>query len=458
MIKQDLNAFKNLFSGYTELRLQENRELLLTFVNGNNVLNKKSVTAGVSSRVYKNGSWGFSSNPVISKASIKDVIKDANDNACFLDSKINKNKKPFNNKIIVCNNDFSAKPNRVSQNEINEYIKEIDNYVAKKYPSLVKRSITLSCSDIEKNLITSAGSICYSMTPNTLLVIHLTTIKDGKPVELFEYWGGLGQFEDVLHNPEQHYSDIDNIYNELMQKAEGEYAEAGLNTCILDSRLAGVLAHEAVGHTTEADFVMSGSVAGQMMSKQAASPLITLVDFANTAFGETCTVPIYADDEGTPAEDVVIIENGILKNYMHNKESAQYFDVHPKGNARASQFSDEPLIRMRNTAILPGKSKLEDMIESVEDGYYLTRRVNGQADSTGEFMFGVNMGYHIKNGKIGKAIKDLTISGMAFELLKTVDMVSDELTWNSTPCGKKQMISVSMGGPAIRCKVNLGGR
>jgi len=168
---------------------------------------------------------------------------------------------------------------------------------------------------------------------------------------------------------------------------------------------------------------------------------------------------IYIDDEGTKAEDVTIIENGILKGYMHNKESANMFNVAPTGNARAYEFSDEPIIRMRNTCILPGKDKLENMIASVEDGYYLMNPRNGQADATSEFMFGVTMGYEIKNGKLGKAIKDTTISGVAFDMLKTVTMVSDDLLWlNGGMCGKKQPITVGMGGPAIKCKVNIGGK
>ena len=144
---------------------------------------------------------------------------------------------------------------------------------------------------------------------------------------------------------------------------------------------------------------------------------------------------------------------------MHNKDSSRHFETNLTGNARAFSFSDEPLIRMRNTAILPGESKLEDMISSVEDGYYLIKTGNGQADSTSEFMFAVTMGYEIKNGKLGKAIFDTTISGVAFDMLKTVSMVSDEMKWESAGmCGKKQPIPVGMGGPAIKCEINMGGR
>ncbi|HIO40301.1 MAG TPA: TldD/PmbA family protein, partial [Candidatus Marinimicrobia bacterium] len=138
---------------------------------------------------------------------------------------------------------------------------------------------------------------------------------------------------------------------------------------------------------------------------------------------------------------------------------AQHFETQPDGNARAYAFSDEPLIRMRNTAFVPGTSSLDEMISSIDDGYYLTKSSNGQADSTSEFMFGIAMGYEIKNGEIGRAIKETTISGIAFDVLKTVDMISEEMSWSAGGmCGKKQWIPVGMGGPAIKCKVNIGGR
>ena len=165
------------------------------------------------------------------------------------------------------------------------------------------------------------------------------------------------------------------------------------------------------------------------------------------------------DDEGTPAADVPLIENGILTGYMNNRESAEQFGMAPGGNARAWLFSDEPLIRMRNTSVHPGADKLEDMIASIDDGYYLVDSGNGQADTTGEFMFGVTVGYEIKKGKLGKALLDTTISGVAFDMLKTVDMVGDEVVWCSSGfCGKKQRMPVGMGGPALRCKVMIGGR
>tara|TARA_Y100000590_G_scaffold448029_1_gene584099 strand:+ start:1 stop:867 length:867 start_codon:yes stop_codon:yes gene_type:complete len=287
----------------------------------------------------------------------------------------------------------------------------------------------------------------------------LSIEKDGSPISIGNPWGGLGQLEDKFLEPSNYFMEIDDLVEKLKQKANGIHANAGYKDVILDADLAGILAHEAIGHTTEADLVMGGSIAGDFVNQKVASELVTLIDYANTCDGKICPVPVYVDDEGTKSEDVTIIKDGILKTFMHNKDSARHFNVKPTGNARAYEFSDEPLIRMRNTAFVPGKHTLEEMISSIDDGYYLVKTGNGQADSTSEFMFAITMGYEIKNGKLGKAIKDTTISGVAFDVLKTIDMISSDMSWSSAGmCGKKQIIPVGMGGPAIKCKVNIGGR
>lgn len=459
MTTVDLQDYSRLFSSYTELRVQENRSVRVGFVKGNNTVNTRSTTGGVSARVYKNGSWGFASTPELQKDAIESVIKAATDNAEFLGSRREHSKGPL--PVVAASHDSSFATNkpRLTQKQLVDFIKEIDDHIATRYPNLQSRTVFLNCLDMEKSVITSDGSRFTSMTPRSHIYITLCVEKDGEPVDLYQVYGGLGQFEDVFESPSVLFPGIEEQYEHLMRKREGVYADAGVRTCVLDAELAGILAHEAIGHTTEADIVLGGSVAKQLLGKEVASPLITLVDFANTALGQTCPVPVYVDDEGTKAEDAVIIDKGILKSFMHSKESASHFNVAPTGNARAYQFSDEPLIRMRNTAILPGTSKLEDMVASIDDGYYLIRSNNGEADSTSEFMFGIELGYEIKNGKLGRAIKNTTISGVAYNVLKTVSMVSDEMHWSGAGmCGKKQPIPVGMGGPAVKCQVSIGGR
>lgn len=447
-------------SDYAEIRSQINTTSGVSIVAGNLVGNSRATTSGVSARVYKNGVYGFASAGEYSDESIKEVIDAARDNALFLDRRVNKGKPPLIDTPIA---DYHEKHDfiDVPQKILIDYARRLDDYISEKYPNLASRSVMIRFDSIERLLHVSTGSFSHSISPRSCIYISMTAeAADGTNVELFDVMDcQRGYFTEVFTDPKELYEKIDDLYEKLMAKKEGVFSEAGVCDCIIDSSIAGMIAHEAVGHTVEADLVLAGSVAASKLGQKVASEKISIIDFAHTAFGKEVPLPVYVDDEGTPCEDAVLIKDGILTEYMNNKESALYFDMKPRGNARAFSFSDEPLIRMRNTAILPGTDKLEDMIASIDDGYYLARTQNGQADTTGEFMFGITMGYEIKNGKLGKAIRDTTISGVAFDMLKTVDMLSDEISWASSGyCGKKQPMPVSDGGPAVKCRINIGGR
>jgi len=460
MLVDLLTARKSAFKDYTELRAQINTARQVSFLAGNMVGNAQSSQGGVSARVYKGGTYGFASGAEYSNESVKNVLAAATDNALFMDKHVNKKKPALPN---VKDGKFELKTNtenNIPQSILIDYAKALDDLIVEKYKKLTSRTVIINCLDIEKLLVVSDGADSHWYQPRSMIYIFMTAeTNDGIPVELLKPICKLGHFNEHFSDPARLTEELDKLYESLMQKRKGIFANAGLRKCVMHPDLAGMLAHEAVGHTVEADLVLGGSVAGNNLGKQVASEFISMTDFAHTAFGKPCPLPVYVDDEGTIAEDAVLIENGILKSFLHSKETAQHFGVAPQGNARAFTFSDEPLIRMRNTVILPGKSKLEDMIASIDDGYYLVKTGNGQADTTGEFMFSVDLGYEIKNGKLGKPIRETTISGVAFEMLKTVDMVSDDMHWDSSGfCGKKQPMTVGMGGPAIRCDINIGGR
>jgi TldD protein len=455
-----LSPHKGALADYTELRAQVNSSRQVSFMAGNMIANAQTSKGGVSARVYKGGTYGFASGAEYSNESIKNVLSAAAANASFMDTHVKKGLPPLP-RAAPGNFEFVRRSGEeIPQSVLIDYVKALDNLIAEKYKNLSSRSVIVNCLDIEKLLSVSDGADSHSYQPRSIIYVIMTAeTNDGVPVELFQTFGGFGQFDELFSDPVSLLGELDFLYQALMDKREGVYSSAGLHKCVMGPELAGVLAHEAVGHTVEADLVLGGSVAAHNLDKEVASSLVTMVDFAYTALGKPCPLPVFVDDEGTIAEDVTLIEKGILKNFMHSKESAQYFNTKPRGNARAFTFSDEPLIRMRNTAILPGKSKIDDMIAGIDDGYYLVKRGNGQADTTGEFMFSVELGYEIKKGKIGKAIRETTISGVAFEMLKTVDMVSDDMHWECNGlCGKKQPMTVGMGGPAIRCEVNIGGR
>ena len=461
MLEDHISNKKSLFSAgvHTELREQKSRSRSVSLVQGNLTGNARMEKSGTSARVYQNGVYGFSSIAECSGEAAETVLRAATENALFMDRHVGKGKAPL--PVIPCGGiPLNKKIQDAPQKRYVEFAKELDAYITTKYPKLSSRSVVAMEDSMEKIICTSDGYDGHICAPRSYIYVFLNTeTASGIPIELFVPMGGSGTFPENFTDPSLCYSKIDTLYEQLMHKREGVYAEAGLKTVVLGGLMSGMLAHEAVGHTVEADLVLGGSVAGPALNKRVGSELVTLVDFAHTAFGEPAPLPVYLDDEGTPAEDVTLIREGILTGYMHSRESAQHFRARPQGNARAWSFSDEPLIRMRNTAVLPGKDKLEDIIASVDDGYYLINSANGQADTTGEFMFGVTMGYEIKKGKLGRALLDTTISGVAFEMLKTVDMVSDTVEWASSGyCGKKQPMPVGMGGPALRCKVMIGGR
>ncbi len=461
MLNDILKSKKALFADgvQTVLRGQENRARSVTFLQGNLVRNIRAESRGINARVCKNGVYGFSSMADYSSEAADAVLAAATENALFLNNHAPKSMpmaKVYGQGVIPTGKEIVD----FEQKRIIEACKQVDDYVAKTYPNLTSRTISYSEDSMDKVIYTSDAHDGHVTNPRCYIYVILDSVtKDGVPIELFKAFGGYGSFEDHFSDTKWMQPGIDALYKQLMEKKEGVYAKAGYKTVVLGAELAGMLAHEAVGHTVEADLVLGGSIASRTLNQRVASDLVTMVDFAHTALGGQAPLPVYMDDEGTKAEDAVLIENGFLKGYMNNRETADHFGVVPQGNARAWAFSDEPLIRMRNTTVLPGKDKLEDIIASVDDGYYLISTGNGQADLTGEFMFGINMGYEIKNGKLGKAILDTTVTGIAFDMLKTVDMVSNNITWSSSGfCGKKQRMPVGMGGPELRCKIMIGGR
>ena len=443
----------------TVLRGHENRTRRVVLLKGNLVQNSRSEARGINARVNNNGTFGFASIAEYSPEAAEKVLKAATENAIFLGKHSGRNialPTSIGTGEIPLNCDIKDTEQKV----LIEMCQTVDNYIATKYPDLTSRTIVYYEDSQDRIVYTSDAFNGHLVTPRCYLYVVLNAeSKEGVPVELFKAFGGFGSFYDNFSKLDEIYPEIDKLYKKLMDKKEGVYAEAGYKTVVLGGMMGGMLAHEAVGHTVEADLVRGGSVAGPSLNKRVASDLVTMVDFAHTYNGGLAPLPVYLDDEGTKAIDDTLIKDGILVGYMNDRESAAEYNMQPTGNARGWTFSDEPIIRMRNTCILPGTNTVDELIASVDDGYYLIDSGNGQADLTGEFMFGVTCGYEIKNGKLGRALLDTTVTGVAFEMLKTVDMVSNEVEWSSSGfCGKKQPMAVGMGGPHMRCKIMIGGR
>jgi TldD protein len=445
-------------SSYSESRRHEVRKSLLLMVDGNLVSNARTVEAGASARVYEGGYWGFASSSETSGEKLREVTDLARRNARALARFGQRRKLELPNGRYRGEHEYRGRA-PLSAGEVTDRLAQIHAFCTSRFKDLKSSRIRVGDEHHRKHISNSEGTDAVASIQRALCYVTLIAEDErGSPVEVTEFVSGKGHLGDLDWSLEALAPRLEELYGHLQAKRTAVPARGGLARVVMGPQLAGILAHEAMGHPCEADLVLGGSVTGDLVGKPIASELVTMVDFAHTYRGEECVVPVYCDDEGTPASDAVLIKDGVLTEFMNSLETAARLGIRPTGSARAYAPSDEPLVRMRNTAILPGKSRLDDMVAGIDEGYLLLRTGNGQADSTTEFMFAITLGYEVKDGRLGRAIRDTTISGSAIKVLQAVDAVSDDMHWNSGGyCGKKQLMVVSMGGPAIRTRVHMGG-
>jgi len=236
-------------------------------------------------------------------------------------------------------------------------------------------------------------------------------------------------------------------------------APSGRYTVIADPHLAGIFPHEAVGHGCEADSVIAGeSILEGRLGRKVGSEIVTIVD-DSTVDGAWGTENY--DDEGVPTKKRLLIEKGILKGYIHSKETAARLHKEPNGGARAENFSHRPVVRMSNTYIAKGDHTFEELIEDIDNGVYLKASRGGQVDTAkGTFQFNAEEAYRIRKGKITTPLLDVSLSGLTLETLHNIDALGKDFDWVVGFCGKSgQSVPVGDASPHIRIRNALvGGR
>lgn len=442
-----------------ETRHHELRKTRMVMVDGNLTVNLRTAQRGLSARAYVDGYWGFASVPLAGGSDERArVQQQARDNARAMARFGPRSPLTLAEAAHVGQHRHAGRA-PLSAAECNERLAELHAYCRTHYPDLRSTRFTVADELHAKALHTEAGGESMQTIDRAACLFTLVGEDDrGAPIEVDEYVSGRGGLADLDWSLATVAPLLDSAHEHLQAKRHAVAARGGLRTVVLAPALAGMLAHEAMGHPCEADAVIGGAITAGLVGQHVASELVSMVDLAHSFRGQEVMVPVYVDDEGTPARDVVMIDRGRLTAFMHSRETAARLGQPPTGNARAYNPNDEPLVRMRNTAILPGESSLAQMIEGVDDGYLLLKTSNGQADATTEFMFGVTLAYEIRGGKVGRAVRNTTVSGSAIKVLKTVDAVSDDMHWTCAGyCGKKQPMVVSMGGPALRAQAHIGG-
>lgn len=353
--------------------------------------------------------------------------------------------------------------NMTSEEKIN-LLKQIDKS-ARNMDNRVKNVNAILSGTYENILIAATdGTLVADIRPMVRLYISVLVENDNKREKGNFGGGGRYNYEYFVKTQKQGESLAIYYAQEAVKMALinlfSIQAPSGAMPVVLGSGWPGVLIHEAIGHGLEGDFNRKGtSIFNKKIGKKVASNICTIVDDA-TLIGGRGSLSI--DDEGIPGQYNILIENGILKKYMQDKINSKLMNVIPTGNGRRESYAHLPMPRMTNTYMLPGKSKPEEIISSVKNGIYAVNFGGGQVDITsGNFVFSTSEAYLIKNGKIDKPIKEVTLIGSSIEVMNQISMIGDDLEFDNgtgTCIKNNQSIPVSVGQPTLKInKLTVGG-
>lgn len=413
------------------------------------------INHGVGTRAISGEKTGFAYSDELSVPSIEKSIQFAK---AIVRQGQNKSTKSFITKNYHNKHNSQNPLDSISTLEKISLLRNINN-IARKDKRVKQVTATLMGSYSQVVIAGSDSTFEEDFRP--MVGISVNVIVEDKAITKSASSGGGGRY-DYRYFIDNH---LDKFYaEEALRQAivslNSKPAPAGSMSVILGPGWPGVLLHEAIGHGLEGDFNRKGSsVFSNKMGEKVASKLCTIVDNGTIANRRGS---LNIDDEGNPTQNTVLIEKGILKNYMQDKLNAKLMGTKSTGNGRRESYASLPIPRMTNTYMLSGKSSLDEMIKSVDNGIYAVNFGGGQVDITsGKFVFSANEAYLIKKGKIIHPIKGATIIGSGDEVLHKISMVGNDLRldYGVGMCGKDgQSVPVGVGQPSVKVdNLTVGG-
>jgi len=340
-----------------------------------------------------------------------------------------------------------------------EWLMRIDAQVRRIDPRVKQVMASLAAVHEVILIAASDGTLAADVRPLVRMNVSVIVEQNGRREQ--GYSGGGGRFGlDQLLNGEVPFNHGAEAVRQALVNLEAVAAPAGTMTVVLGPGWPGILLHEAIGHGLEGDFNRKGTSAfSNRIGQKVASESITVVDDGTL---ESRRGSLNVDDEGTPTQCTVLIENGILRGYIQDKMNARLMGMQPTGNGRRESFAHMTLPRMTNTYMRAGKSAPQEIIESVRNGLYAVNFGGGQVDITsGKFVFSASEAYLIENGRIGAPVKGATLIGNGPDVLTRVSMVGNDLKLDAGvgTCGKEgQSVPVGVGQPTLRIdSLTVGG-
>ncbi len=249
---------------------------------------------------------------------------------------------------------------------------------------------------------------------------------------------------------------IEALIRRLKNQLAGVHPKPGEYTVVLSPEVAGVFAHEALGHLAEADLAVDG-ILSRLRGKKIAPDFVNVSDAPSLEDPMAIGITPY-DDEGVQGREVKIIENGVVKEFMTDRSYSAALGLEPTGNGRAEDFRSSVLIRMRNTFFKPADMELDELLEDVKEGFLMSSVMGGQTSPDGTFQFGIQEGYHIVNGELREPLRTTGIAGYTIDTIANINGVSKDFSVWPGVCGKSgQSVFVGTGGPYLRVsKLKVG--
>ncbi len=338
-------------------------------------------------------------------------------------------------------------------------LQEIDAYARAKDPKVRQVSASLGASWQVVEILRADGHWVRDVRPLVRCSVSIV-VGDGDRQETGSHgMGGRKGFGEFISEGSWK-SAVDDAFRQAMVNLEAVPAPAGTFDVVLGAGWPGVMLHEAVGHGLEGDFnrKKTSAFAG-LLGEQVAAKGVTVVD-DGTISERRGSLTI--DDEGTPTNRTVLIEDGILVNYMQDRQNARLMGMEPTGNGRRQSHAHQPMPRMTNTYMLGGTHEPEEIIASLDDGIYAVSFGGGQVDITsGKFVFNCTEAYRIRGGKIMEPVKGANLIGSGPPAMKRVTMIGNDMALDNGigMCGKNgQSVPVGVGQPTLRMnEVTVGG-
>ncbi len=331
-----------------------------------------------------------------------------------------------------------------------QLLADIDAYARAKDARVVQVSASLMGSWTAIEIVRAGGARFQDIRPLVRLNVSVVVNHNGRQESGYAGHGGRADYAGFV-SPERWQALTDEALRQALVNLESVAAPAGETTVVLGNGWPGILLHEAIGHGLEGDFNRKGTSAfAGKLGQQVAARGITVVDDGTLAHRRGS---LTIDDEGTPTERTVLIEDGTLKAYMQDRLNARLMGVAPTGNGRRESFAHPPMPRMTNTYMLAGTDDPAGIVASVKKGVYARTFGGGQVDITsGKFVFSATEAYTIENGKLGAPLKGATLIGNGPDVLTKVRAIGNDLALDEGvgTCGKAgQSVPAGVGQPTL---------